>query len=569
MSLTGALNIGRTALFAQQTAIQVTGNNLANSATASYHRQSITLVPAPGQMVQSGMFAGRGVQVAAIERQVDNALESRIRDSFSNESAANKSYDILSQIESLESEFSEQGLSTQLSDFFNIFSQLANSPQDYSVRSLVVEQGKSISDFIQNLRNELSKLRSQADKAIDQDTAAANDLLDRISLLNQQIASQEGGAGGSASLRDTRDELLGQLSQYMDISVIEQSSGSMDVYVGSLPLVLGSINRGLEVQRQTVDGQQQINLIISADKSQISPTSGSIGALIESRNEDINGAITALDEFTNQFIYQVNRVHSQGQATDGFTSVTGTSMVEDADAALDSTAAGLAFTPTHGSFQLHVTQLSTGQRVATTIDIDLDNVDTANNTSLNDVVAQINANVANVTASVTADGRLKLATSSGDFEISFSDDSSGVLACLGVNSFFSGDNAFDIAVNPIIADDPSMIAAGQDHVQGSNKNALAIAELATKSLDELGGASLTDLWNRHVEDYSVRTSKAKQQAEVATVVRQNLQSQQQSVSGVSSDEEAINLLAYQRAYQAAARFLSVVDQMYQTLLQLV
>jgi len=77
------------------------------------------------------------------------------------------------------------------------------------------------------------------------------------------------------------------------------------------------------------------------------------------------------------------------------------------------------------------------------------------------------------------------------------------------------------------------------------------------------------MWNRHVEEYAVRLGQAQSQAQTDEIVRSNLESQQQSISGVSLDEEAINLLAYQRAYQGTARFLSVVDELMQTLMQLI
>ncbi|NJL31868.1 MAG: flagellar hook-associated protein FlgK, partial [Phycisphaerales bacterium] len=67
----------------------------------------------------------------------------------------------------------------------------------------------------------------------------------------------------------------------------------------------------------------------------------------------------------------------------------------------------------------------------------------------------------------------------------------------------------------------------------------------------------------------IRAGQTLQELESASIVRENLESQQQSVSGVNTDEETINLLAFQRAYQAGARFLNVVDEMYQTLLQIV
>jgi flagellar hook-associated protein 1 FlgK len=241
--------------------------------------------------------------------------------------------------------------------------------------------------------------------------------------------------------------------------------------------------------------------------------------------------------------------------------------VADVTAALNAEEAELDFEPGHGSFSIHVTQQSTGQRVTESISVDLDGIDAGNDTTLTSLAAAIDA-VENVSASVTSDGRLRITADGNDFKVSFSDDSSGVLASLGINTFFVGRRATDIEVNEVVAARPTLIAAGQGHVLGDNRNALALVGLRSESLDELSGFSLTEYWGRHVEDFAIRLSQAKQSVEADTVVRENLQAQQQSISGVNPDEETINLIQYQRAYQASARFLSVVDEMMQTLLAL-
>src|SRR5262245_32188921 len=142
MSLSGALQIGRSALVANQAALEVVGNNLANVATKGYHRQSIQLAAIKDQEIQRGIFVGRGVQIQAINRQVDEALEGRIRGGVSDQSASAATRDILSQIESLQNELTDSDLSSQLSDFFNAWSELANNPLDNSVRRVVVQKGE-------------------------------------------------------------------------------------------------------------------------------------------------------------------------------------------------------------------------------------------------------------------------------------------------------------------------------------------------------------------------------------------------------------------------------------------
>jgi flagellar hook-associated protein 1 FlgK len=567
MGLGSALQIGRSGLLTSQAAMQVVGHNLANVATEGYHRQTVALAPAGGQEIQKDVFIGRGVQLQAITRQIDQALESRLRGAIADQSHSLARQDLLRQVEAIQNEFSDVDLSTKLSAFFNSWSQLANNPQDLSLRTLVTEQAASLTEFIQGLRTDLTSLRTQVDQAAETTVAQVNSLLTQIEDLNHRVALQDHGTGTAAGLRDQRDALLGELSKYLDISTVEQSSGVVDVFVGSLPIVLNGDSRGVELKTTTEDGDLQIDLVLADDQSPLDISSGQLGAIVQFRKQDLAQAIDILDTFAGQLIWQVNRLHSQGQGTESFASVTGSVRVDDATAALNDDDAGLHFLPDHGSFQIHVTQQSTGQRITQTIRVDLDGIDAANDTTLTSLAADIDA-INNISASVTSDGRLRITADGNDFQISFSDDTSGVLASLGVNTFFTGWRATDIDVNSVIIQKPALIAAAQGHILGDNRNALALAALRDQSVDELSGFSLSEYWNRHIEDFAIRLSQASQSVEADTVVRENLQAQQQSISGVNADEETINLIQYQRAYQASARFLSVVDEMIQTLLAL-
>src|SRR4051812_43866020 len=132
MSLGGALQIGRSGLLASQAAIEVAGQNLANVATKGYHKQTARLAPAGEQELRRGIFLGRGVQVQEILRQVNEGLEGRLRGGIADESSAQVQQDVLSRIEALQNELSDTDLSSQLSTFFNNWSELANTPNDNS-----------------------------------------------------------------------------------------------------------------------------------------------------------------------------------------------------------------------------------------------------------------------------------------------------------------------------------------------------------------------------------------------------------------------------------------------------
>ena len=569
MGLNAALHVGKSGILASQTAIQVAGSNLANIGTRNYHRQTAELAPTRNQELRNGVFVGRGVELVSITRQVDEALETRLRSAIADQSRSKISQDLLGQIEAVENEFSDVDLSTRLASFFNQWSNLATNPQDDSLRALVVEEARTLSSFIQDLGGEYGQLTKQTDDAIGNAARTVNDILARIETLNTSIAVQEGGQGGSGGLRDQRDGLLAELSQYLDISTVEQRNGKVDIFVGSTPIVLDGKSRGVEIKTQVEDGQSSVQVVVGDDQTPLDVSSGEIGAMIQFRFGELAETRSNLDRLASQLIWQTNRIHSQSQGETGYTTLTGAAGVEDTTAALsDADATGLDFTPGHGSFEVHLTQKSTGQRVSNTIRVDLDGINPAGDTTLDSLVADLDA-VTNLNASVTPDGRLRLDAASEDFEISFSDDSSGALAALGVNTFFTGGDSYDIAVDPTLATDVAKIAAARGHVPGDNRAALAIAGLKDQSLSGLDGLSITGFWNRHVESNAIALAQAREQVQADSTVRSTLEQQQQAVSGVNADEETINLLQHQRGFQASARFISVVDELMQTLLSLV
>src|SRR4051812_29710882 len=118
MSLTGALNIGRSALAVQQAAIQVTGNNIANAGNADFTRQTSDLAPTRDQQIKAGVFVGTGVDLTGIQRQIDEALQGRLRASISDSEGAATTDQWLGRVESVFNELGDDDLSTKLSTFF-------------------------------------------------------------------------------------------------------------------------------------------------------------------------------------------------------------------------------------------------------------------------------------------------------------------------------------------------------------------------------------------------------------------------------------------------------------------
>ncbi|MHC4218132.1 MAG: flagellar hook-associated protein FlgK, partial [Planctomycetota bacterium] len=329
MSLNGALQIGRSAIVASQAAMQVAGNNMANAATKGFHRRTVHLAGARDEIIVAGAYAGTGVQLQAIRREVDTALQSRYRDAVSQEQLALIDQRFLTALETLQNELTSNDLSSALSDFFNSFSELANNPEDHAIRSLVVEHGVALSDRIAGLGAGYQETLTEIDRSLGTSVIAANDLLDRIATLNTQITVTEQGPSEAGNLRDQRDSLIDELAEFVDVTVIEQESGAVDVLVGSIPVILAGSSRGLELRVETVDGDLDVSIRVAADGTELQIDTGSIGGLLRQREDTVQPAIDDLDTFAQQMIFEINRLHAQGQGRSGFESIAGTYLIDD------------------------------------------------------------------------------------------------------------------------------------------------------------------------------------------------------------------------------------------------
>lgn len=580
MSLSASLQIGRSALTASQVAIQVTGNNFSNAATPGYNRQIVSLAPTRDTRYGSALL-GRGVEVQGIQRQVDSALLSRLHNGLSNETSAATDHELLSAVESTLNELTDNDLSSQFSQFFNAWSELANNPASQGGRSLVVQQGRTLSGFVQNLRRDLSGLRTQIDQQLDANVAKADQILSDIATINSNIVQAEAGSSIANGLRDQRDTLVAELSQYLDVTAVEQPSGSVDILVGSLPVVLAGDSRGIQLVRESNGSGIDVRVQIRDPQEDLTISSGRIGSLIEQRGTLVDDTIDRLDDISAQLIFQVNRVHSSGYGSTPLTSVRGTTGVSAPDSVLalndpdNQSLAALPFQPVNGGFLVTVRNTASGSTQTVRVDVDLDGLDNAgqpgfaDDTSLADIRDALSA-IPNLNASINSDGTLSIGAVAG-YDFSFAEDTSGALAVLGVNTYFTGTSAADIGVRQELIDQPQMLNAGQTTggTPSDNAAALAISLIQDRPNQALGGSTIVGSWQDAAQSIGLRTDAAASRASSTRIVRESLEAQRSAVSGVSVDEESINLLTYQRQYQGAARFISVVDEMTQTLISLI
>lgn len=567
MAINGAaFQIGRSALEAYQSAIAIAGQNIANVGNPDYARQTGRLRALLGGPTITGVEPGAGVGLSSLQRHVDESVESRLRLALAGRSGAEATFSTLNSVEGLYNELGEQNLSTLLSELFGSFGGMQTDPTDLTSRDLVISAADGVIRTMQRHRQGLLDEVEQINNAADATTSRANAIVSEIARLNDLIVTaQARGNGGDSALKDRRDGLLRELAETMDIQVRHQANGSLNLYVGSEPLVEFNRSRGLKTERELVDGIEISRVRFINNNGPVTLRDGRLGRMVEARDVTLRDQLHQLDDLARGLVYEVNRVHSQGQGLVGWSSVTGSFAVRDPNAALNSANAGLSYPVQNGTLMVLVRDTATGQVTTRQIEIDLDGIGT--DTSLSGLAARLST-VPGLTANVTTDGRLSLQTAPGQ-EVSFAEDSSGALAALGVGTFFEGIDAATIAVSTPIRDDPRRIAAALTGAPGDGDNAGNLARIGVAGSGLLSGRSISDFRTRMVNDLAIATASAKANFEAADSVHASLLAQRESISGVSLDEEAINLTKYEKAFQGASRYLNVIDQLGDEVLALV
>ncbi len=572
--LNSSLQIGRSAILGYQSALQVVGNNISSAASPDYTRLAPGLDPLQGSLIGRDLQPGAGVALTSIQRNIDEALEGRVRTAIGTEASAAQQREALTRVESFFDTLNGTDLSSRLTNLFRSFDDLQNTPEDSATRDLAISGGVQLADSIRGLRSQFGQLAADLDRELSDLVPQVNDLTKRIARLNAEITTAESGSRGQATgLRDQRDALLRELSELVGVTVREQPNGALNVYAGSEALVQGAFVREL-VGVQETDGEFVRTSVRFVDTNgDVDLGSGRMAGLIASRDERAAGQVAALDELAAAIIADVNRIHADGQGLRGLTTVTGSHDLLATNVALNGAAAGLTGAVTNGSFFITVLDDATQTPIAHRIDVNVDGPGTPQ--TLDDLVAAINSQVTGVTAAVTSDRRLSLTAAPGSSFVFGYDgqqervDTSGVLAALGVNTFFSGSDATNIAVNDALIADPLLLAAASTFHAGDGVIAGRIAALDSTPSTHLNDLTLTGFYDGIANEIAVTGAAATDASETASAVLSALRAQRESLSGVNLDEEAISLIKYERAFQGASRFVSVVNNLLNELVTLI
>lgn len=582
----GAMDIGKLSMLASQSALQVVSNNIANANTVGYSKQNVTLRANTPINTAPGAI-GTGVRATEVTRQYNLLFARQANEKESDYQYWSTQSTVLQQVETIFNESNETGLSNMLSEFWSAWSDLSNNPDGTAERESLLAQSenlvKTIQDMAYNLRMYQSNLNSNIQNAVGE----VNSLLSQIADLNTQITNSEvDGQINANTLRDNRDALVKKLSQYMDVSYYEEAqTGQYMVYVnGGTPLVLGSTPYSLGYERNSTTGNTDV--IWNGQSGQrVNLTNrlkgGKIAGWISVRDTRIGGYLDSLNTMAKELTWQVNSRHAEGTGLASVSTMTGTELITDADAAIDGMdvsgnyhySFGDRFTA-GGSFDI-VTYDANGTATRSTITLNA-------GATVNDLINAINTTVPHMNASVNSDSHLELSADSG-YTFAVTSASSGAsnnaLGILGVNTFFSwnaqdGDFTQTMAVNGALQDDTDLIAAGKldsnNHVAvGDNRNALAIYNLQDMNVEIDGSRSTIDAYySSIVSQVGIHSQNAQSNESYNSSLLDEYTTQLESITGVNLDDEMVDLLKFQRSYQAAAKLISIADEMLETLISM-
>jgi flagellar hook-associated protein 1 FlgK len=554
-TLFGSLGVARSALLANQLAIQTSSHNIANSGRAGYTRQRVELAAGYPETLAVGQV-GTGVTVEGIRRLRDQFLDQqfyRAQQTLGDEQARQNT---LLRVESLLGEPSDTGLQSSLSSFFTALHDLASYPEDLTTRRAVLEQAEILAGDLNRLRSDLATVERDVEAEITQRVADANDLIAEIAALNNQIQTVTVAGGSPNDLRDRRSEALDALAELVGITVLEQPSGAVHVGLtgGGGMLVSGTVAQPLQVAPISPMADVRIELA----GLPVTVQGGRMAGLLAARNdpnESVKRVEAELDELAAALIRGMNHLQATGAGSAGLREATSQWAVSDAATPLGS--AGIPFPVTAGQvtvFTYDAGGAVTGQgQVAVTA-----------TTTLADVAAQFGG-IPGLTAEVTG-GRLTVRAAAGT-TFRMAEDTGQLLTGLGVNGFFTGTDAGTIAVDPGVMADPRLLSTGQVDLatgiagSGDNRAVLAMAALSERKLLVGGTATPSDFYAATVGVVGARAAAANREVEGQLLVTQAVESQRQQVSGVSLDEEMAGLIQTQRAFQASARMISVVDEL--------
>lgn len=312
MGILSTLSVAAQSLKAQQSAIQTTGHNIANSATPGFSRQRVDLVSAASAFT-GGVFIGQGVSIAGITSIIDNFAESELlslNGDVGYSDAQNKA------LQGIQEAFPiSGGVNGALNEFFGALSDLSNNPAGMTERVSVIAKARSLGENLAQTRQILTSLQSNLDGDIRAAVQRVNNLTEQIAGLNLEISTTEVNGARANDYRDQRQTLLQELTNLTGAVTREDANGQLTITAGGLLLVGGPRFATLDSNSTNGAGLHAVTYRspdgTSFDASALI-TGGKIGSVLAARDVQVQSVIDRVDLFAQTLVTEVNNQHALG-----------------------------------------------------------------------------------------------------------------------------------------------------------------------------------------------------------------------------------------------------------------
>ncbi len=555
------LDLGKRAMMAQQAGIGVAGHNIANINNENFSRQRVDLVP---QHPRKSPF-GSGVDLKSVSRVTDRFLTQRLIGEQAQGGSLEVRDQTLRRLENLFNDSEGLGLRSTLNAFWDSWGNLANQPESEIDRKEVVNTAKSLANRFQGIAGALSNIRQELNGSISLGVDKTNQLALQLAKQNTLLQQVARGSGEANDVRDEREATLKELSKLVNIDWFEDDDQLINVSIGNgWPLVLGrSANsieasfdndeigffsiRGIEPKGITRDLTPNLHV-------------GELPELVALRDKVVVGFQNKIDELASELAFHVNRLHSTGTGINSAVTTIRSSFALKPDA-LDKPLPFLK----NGTFTIHL--VGEDNSILETYEIEIQ----AGSDTIKDIVGRINQAVGDPSifeAVFLPDGSLTL-TAKHLNRCVLGEDTSDFPVSLGFNNFFENlEGARDIRVNERLVKNVNQISTGKNLLPGENSVAQAIHGLQFVPTLEDASATFDEFYNGVVADLGLRINRNQADKKNQEVVISQFRKLRDEVSSVNMDEEVADMVQYQRGFEASAKFLSTVNDMTRTVINM-
>ena len=304
------MSIALQSLLAQQGAMGVVANNVANTNTPGYSREIPVLEETP-PVLSGNILVGTGVTLRSVESVRDNVLSLRIDQETSQQSSLKSYVDSMNQVQTLFNETQGTGLQTVLSNFFNSFQSLATDPTSSSLRQAALTAGQNLANSFNQTSNNLATIQQGLDRSAVQIVQQVNHLSAQVANLNQQIQMVSNSGQNPGALEDQRDEAVQNLSGLIDTAAVYSDNGTVSLTTtnGTL-LVSGNRSNALTTQVNSATGMHEV--LSQGTNITSAIAGGQLHGFISARDHGIPSAQSSLNNLAAGLISAVNLQQNAG-----------------------------------------------------------------------------------------------------------------------------------------------------------------------------------------------------------------------------------------------------------------